>query len=72
MTRIEKNDFKIYVAPSYSNGRTIKIQHTTMKSSFAPIIKILREELVNKGTGSDAFNFLRSNNGILELSFINF
>lgn len=48
----------------------LKIVITTIKSSFAPNTSISVEQFVGLGTGRDAFNFLRSNNGILELSFI--
>lgn len=52
---------------------TLKAKNfTTMKSSFAPKTRILSEESFIGGTGSDALSFLRSNNGILELSVISF
>lgn len=41
-----------------------------MKSSLAPSTSTSMHDLGREGTGRDAFNFLRSNNGILELSFI--
>lgn len=41
-----------------------------MKSSFAPNTRSSVEDFGTEGTGSDAFSFLRSNNGNLELSFI--
>lgn len=43
---------------------------TTMKSSFAPNTRTSRGQFGTEGTGSDAFSFLKSNNGNLELSFI--
>jgi len=41
-----------------------------MKSSFAPSTSTSIDDFSTEGTGSDELSFLRSNSGILELSFI--
>lgn len=48
----------------------VDIDLTTMKSLLAPKTRISRGQFGVEGTGRDAFSFLKSNNGILELSFI--
>lgn len=50
-----------------SKPLAIDEKFTTMKSSLAPTTRTLIEDSGTEGTGRDAFSFLRSNNGSLEL-----
>lgn len=66
------NDFNILDLSTYRKiwVAWVIYEVTTMKSSFAPSTSTSIDDFSTEGTGSDELSFLRSNSGILELSFI--